>query len=107
MGILGRGSNWGSPRPVTDIGVFRRAASNEPDYACIPESTENSRWLRLESRTGETLKIYAKTNKRVRFELVHELRRASAFEDSARLKSVSLGWIIFAESILEFLGFRY
>ena len=34
---------------------------------------ENSRRLRLTTRVGETLKIYAKTNRRVRFEITHLL----------------------------------
>ena len=37
------------------------------------ERPENSRRLSIRTHTGETLKIYAKTNRRVRFEITHEL----------------------------------
>ena len=43
------------------------------------ERHENSRRLSVQTRTGETLKIYAKTNRRVRFEITHLLSGQSPF----------------------------
>ena len=40
------------------------------------EWNENSRVLTISIRTGVKLRIYAKTNKRIRFEVVHDLRHA-------------------------------
>ena len=56
--------------------AFSARAVTVSDYPCTVElepSQENSRCLRLETRTGETLKIYAKTNRRIRFEVSHQL----------------------------------
>jgi hypothetical protein len=49
------------------------------DYRCRLETIENSRSLRLETRLGEAVKIYAKTNRRIRFEVMHRLRGGRCF----------------------------
>lgn len=43
------------------------------------ESVENSRRISLRTRVGETLKIYAKTNRRIRFEVTHHLGGPTPF----------------------------
>lgn len=44
-----------------------------PIQAGRPEAVENTRRLSIQTRRGEILKIYAKTNRRIRFEIIHEL----------------------------------
>lgn len=68
-----------SLQPLLD--TFHRRAVLPRDYP-LDEPTddyENSRCLRLKTRTGETLRIYAKTNRRIRFEIVHELQGNEPF----------------------------
>ncbi|MDF1860403.1 MAG: hypothetical protein P1U87_09310 [Verrucomicrobiales bacterium] len=45
------------------------------------ERVVNSRALRIESRTGETIRIYAKTNRRIRFEVIHSLSGQRRFQE--------------------------
>jgi len=55
--------------------TFSRRPVRTRDYPCTVtvEEMENSRCLRLQTRAGEILKIYAKTNHRIRFEVFHHL----------------------------------
>ncbi len=56
--------------------AFSARTVTASDYRCsvtLEDGPENSRCLKLETRTGETLKIYAKTNRRIRFEISHQL----------------------------------
>jgi alkylated DNA nucleotide flippase Atl1 len=46
------------------------------DYPVSGQWESNSRALRLKIRTGVTLSVYAKTNRRVRFEVTHDLAKA-------------------------------
>lgn len=43
------------------------------------ENLQNSRRVALQTRVGETLKIYAKTNRRIRFEITHRLSSRSPY----------------------------
>jgi len=61
---------------------FSRRLVRAHDYTCTVEFEENrpsSRCLKLETRIGETLKIYAKTNRRIRFEISHQLQGNRGF----------------------------
>ncbi len=57
------------------LNSFAAATVATRDFAieAAMDEQENSRRLSLKTRVGETLKIYAKTNKRVRFEVTHIL----------------------------------
>ena len=55
--------------------IFSRRLVERTPYRCkvTHEEIGNSLCLKVETRTGEILKIYAKTNNRIRFEIVHKL----------------------------------
>ncbi len=54
------------------LATYGASQVNSADYPVqSAESVENSRRISLRTRVGEILKIYAKTNRRIRFEVTH------------------------------------
>lgn len=60
---------------VVEVGNF----SVETEVEREPEDVENSKCLTIQTRVGERLKIYAKTNRRIRFEVTHLLSSSRPF----------------------------
>lgn len=62
------------------LSTYASAQLSSADYPVqSAENVENSRRISLQTRIGETLKIYAKTNRRIRFEVTHCLGGNSPF----------------------------
>lgn len=62
---------------IPHLRTFSRRFQNDRVYEPLDQSTENGvRILRIQTSPGEWLKIYAKTNLRIRIEVTHQFRKA-------------------------------
>lgn len=65
-------------RLLSDFGVNSRATTSPPSRNVRREFRENCLVLSIDLRRGILLRVYAKTNRRIRFEVAHDLKQNAA-----------------------------